>query len=75
MSFEPLRLPPVSGNVRRVLRRRGAVWYVKYRMPDPTRPGRVRQVEKMLGPEWADTGPTPPGYYDAAAPRRRSRRS
>jgi integrase len=24
----------------------------------------VRQVEKMLGPEWADTGPPPPGYYD-----------
>jgi integrase len=64
MSFEPLRLPPVSGNIRRVSRRRGALWYVKYRMPDPTRPGRVRQVEKMLGPEWPDTGPPPPGYYD-----------
>jgi hypothetical protein len=23
----------------------------------------VRQVEKMLGPEWSDKGP-PPGYYD-----------
>jgi integrase len=26
MTFEPPRLPPVSGNVRRVIRRRGAVW-------------------------------------------------
>src|SRR5215217_7501953 len=33
-------------------------------MPDPTRPGRVRQVENMLGPEWPGTGPPPPGYYD-----------
>lgn len=64
MPFEPLRLPPVSGNARRVIRRRGAVWCVKYRMPDPTRPGRVRQVEKMLGPEWPDKGPPPPRYFD-----------
>jgi integrase len=64
MRYEPPRLPPVSGNARRVLRRRGAVWYVKYRVPDPTRPGRVRQVEKMLGPEWPEKGPAPPGYFD-----------
>ena len=64
MTYEPPRLPPVSGNVRRVIRRRGAVWYVKYRMPDPTRPGRVRQVEKLLGPEWPGKGPPPPGYFD-----------
>ena len=63
-AFEPLRLPPVSGHAHRVVRRRGAVWYVKYRVPDPTRPGRVRQVRKMLGPEWPAKGPTPPGYYD-----------
>jgi hypothetical protein len=25
--------------VHRVVRPRGAVWYVKYRVPDPTRPG------------------------------------
>jgi hypothetical protein len=62
-------LAPVSGHVRRVVRRRGVVWYVKYRMPDPTRPGRVRQVEKMLGPEWPDTGPPPPGYYDRRSAR------
>jgi hypothetical protein len=24
----------------------------------------VRQVEKMLGPEWPGKGPTPPGFYD-----------
>ena len=64
MIFEPPRIPPVSGSVRRVTRRRAAVWYVKYRVPDPTRPGRVRQVEKMLGQEWPDKGPTPPGFYD-----------
>src|SRR3954451_205139 len=64
MTYEPPRLPPVSGNVRRVMRRRGAVWYVKYRMPDPTRPGRVRQVETMLGPEGPAKGPAPPGYFD-----------
>src|SRR4051794_16162243 len=64
MAFEGVRLPPVSGHVHRVARCRGAVWYVKYRMPDPTRPGRVRQVRKLLGPEWPDKGPPPPGYYD-----------
>jgi integrase len=64
MTYKPPRLPPVSGNARRVVRRRGAVWYVKYRMPDPTRPRRVRQVEKMLGPEWPGKGPPPPGYFD-----------
>src|SRR3954471_14019603 len=64
MTYQPPRLPPVSGNVRRVIRRRGAVWYVKYRMPDPTGPGRVRQVETMLGPEWPAKGPPPPGYFD-----------
>src|SRR5829696_3830401 len=31
-------------------------------MPDPTRPGRVRRVEKQLGPEWPEKGP--PGCYD-----------
>jgi|tagenome__1003787_1003787.scaffolds.fasta_scaffold20958189_5 hypothetical protein len=63
MTFEA-RLPPVSGSVRRVTRRRGPVWYVKYRMPDRTRPGRVRQVEKMLGPEWPGKRPPPSGYFD-----------
>ena len=63
-AFEPLRLPPVSGHAHRVVRRRGAVWYVKYRVPDPTRRGRVRQVRKLLGPEWPAKGPPPPGYYD-----------
>jgi hypothetical protein len=29
MIFEPPRIPPVSGSVRRVMRRRGAIWYVK----------------------------------------------
>jgi integrase len=47
-----------------VARRRGAVWYVKYRVPDPTRPGRVRQIEKLFGPDWSERGAPPPGFYD-----------
>src|SRR3954469_19074693 len=64
MSTLPAHLPTVSGHVRRVQRRRGWVWYAKYRAPDPTSPSGVRQVEKLLGPEWPDDGAPPPGYYN-----------
>ena len=37
---------------------------MKYRAPDPTAPGGMRQVNKLLGPEWPDGGPPPPGYYN-----------
>src|SRR3954447_542546 len=64
MSTLPAHLPSVSGHVRRVERRRGWVWYAKYRVPDTTAPRGVRQVEKLLGPEWPDEGAPPPGYYN-----------
>src|SRR3954452_10017557 len=64
MALLPAQLPPVSGHVKCVRRRRGWVWYAKYRAPDPTAPSGVRQVEKLLGPEWPDDGPPPPGYYN-----------
>src|SRR4051794_5180019 len=62
--LDPSRPPAINGHVYRVKRRRGWVWYVKYRAPDPTAPHGVRQVHKMLGTEWPDGGPPPPGYYD-----------
>src|SRR3954464_5012765 len=65
MSFVPPALVPnISGHVHRVQRKKGGVWYVKYRAPDATSPSGRRQVEKKLGPEWPDEGPPPPGYYD-----------
>lgn len=61
----PLALVPnISGHVRRVKRKKGYVWYAKYRAPDPTAPSGRRQVEKALGPEWPHDGPPPPGYLD-----------
>ena len=65
MSFLPPALVPnISGHVHRVQRKKGGVWYVKYRAPDPTSPSGRRQVDKALGPEWPHEGPPPPGYYD-----------
>src|SRR3954468_18933025 len=65
MSYlDPIRPPAISGHVRRVQRKRGVMWYVKYRAPDPTAPGGVRQGNKLLGPEWPGGGPPPPGYFD-----------
>jgi integrase len=68
MSFLPPALVPnISGHVHRVQRKKGGVWYVKYRAPDPTSPSGRRQVDKALGPEWPHEGPPPPGYYDRRA--------
>src|SRR4051812_4298540 len=65
MSYlDSTRPPAISGHVRRMVRKRRVVWYVRYRAPDPTAPGGVRQVQKMLGPEWPHGGPPPPGWYD-----------
>src|SRR3954453_18688801 len=65
MSLLPSALAPnISGHVHRVKRKKGWVWYVKYRTPDPTSPSGRRQVEKALGPEWPHDGPPPPGYFD-----------
>jgi integrase len=46
-----------SGHVFRVDRKRGPVFYAKYRLPDG------RQVQKMLGPAWSERGRPPNGYF------------
>src|SRR5258707_783415 len=46
-----------SGHVFRVDRARGAVWYAKYRLPDG------RQVQKKIGPAWAERGRPAKGYF------------
>jgi hypothetical protein len=43
--------------VFRVERKRGVSWYAKYRLPDG------RQVQKRLGPAWAERGRPPAGYF------------
>jgi integrase len=55
----PRRPPaqPPSGHVLRVERKRGAIWYAKYRLPDG------RQVQKKLGPAWTERGRPPAGYF------------
>ncbi|MHB8491507.1 MAG: tyrosine-type recombinase/integrase [Solirubrobacteraceae bacterium] len=51
------QLQPPSGHVFRVERKRGPVWYVKYRLPD----GRQRQ--RKLGPAYSERGRPPAGYF------------
>lgn len=51
-----MRSLPVSGHVFRVERRRGPVWYCKYRLPDG------RQVQRKLGPAWTGRGRPADGY-------------
>lgn len=48
---------PPSGHVYRVERKRGAVWYAKYRLPDG------RQVQRKLGPAWSERGRPTAGYF------------
>jgi integrase len=43
--------------VFRVDRRRGPVWYAKYRLPDG------RQVQRKIGTAWGERGRPPEGYY------------
>ena len=47
----------VSGSVFRVERKRGPVWYAKYRLPSG------RQVQKLIGPAWTERGRPPAGYF------------
>jgi len=51
----PQALPP-SGHVFRIERKRGPVWYAKYRLPDG------RQVQKKIGPAWTGRGRPAAGY-------------
>lgn len=50
-------LRPPTGHVFRVERARGAVWYMKYRLPDG------RQVQKKIGPAWTERGRPAAGYF------------
>jgi integrase len=54
-SRRPARAP--TGHVFRVERKRGPVWYAKYRLPDG------RQLQKKLGPAWTERGRPPAGYF------------
>lgn len=47
----------VTGHVRLVERKRGAVWYLRYRTPSG------KQVQKLLGPNWPKRSEAPEGYY------------
>jgi hypothetical protein len=47
----------VSGHAYIKERKRGAQWYVKYRLADG------RQIKKRLGPAWTDRGRPPAGYF------------
>jgi integrase len=47
----------VTGHVFRVERKRGPVWYAKYRLPSG------RQVQKLIGPAWSERGRPPAGYF------------
>lgn len=51
---------PVSGHVFRLDRKRGPVWYAKYRLPDG------RQVQKKIGPAWTRRGRPAAGYFTKA---------
>ena len=50
-----IRMP--TGHVFRVERKRGPVWYAKYRLTDG------RQVQRKLGPAWTERGRPPAGYF------------
>jgi integrase len=41
-----------NGSVFLVERKRGPVWYAKWRIYDPTRPGEPKQIQRALGPAW-----------------------
>src|SRR4051812_10434066 len=47
----------VTGHVGTVQRKRGPVFYLKYRLADG------RQVQKVLGPKWTERGRPPAGYF------------
>jgi hypothetical protein len=53
-----------TGHVYRVQRKRGDVWYAKYRLPD------ARQVQRKIGPAWTERGKPAAGFH-TKLPRRR----
>src|SRR3954452_20006432 len=46
-----------SGHVFRVERKRGPVWYAKYRLGDG------RQIQRKIGPAWTERGRPPAGWF------------
>ena len=46
-----------TGHAFRVERKRGPVWYAKYRLPDG------RQVQRRIGPAWRGRGRPAPGFH------------
>jgi hypothetical protein len=46
-----------TGSVAKVERKRGSVWYARFRLPSG------RQGQKMLGPAWSGRGRPPAGYF------------
>ena len=50
-----------TGHVYRVERKRGPVWYAKYRLPDG------RQVQRKIGAAWTERGRPAEGYYTKRA--------
>ena len=57
MGVECAAVQRPSGHVFRLERKRGPVWYAKYRLPSG------RQVQKVLGPAWTGRGRPPAGYF------------
>jgi integrase len=63
-ALPPQRRPAVqtptqrpTGHVYRAERKRGPVWYAKFRLPDG------RQIQRRLGPAWTERGRPPAGYF------------
>jgi integrase len=52
----PQSVQAPSGHVFRVERKRGPVWYAKYRLPNG------RQVQRRIGPAWSGRGRPTAGY-------------
>ena len=46
-----------SGQVLRIERKRGPVWYARYRLPSG------RQIQKAIGPAWNERGRPPDGFF------------
>jgi integrase len=47
----------VTGHIHLMQRKRGPIWYMKYRLADG------RQVQKLLGPAWTERSRPRAGYY------------
>lgn len=66
--MQHLSIKPASGHVYRVERKRGAVWFAKYRLPQG------RQVQRKLGPAWQARGRPADGHFTKATAEAELRR-